>query len=143
MKTSKKQNIIRTGTLLVIFTTILLLEQTYTQPGPAAGFDEKEAFEQLMTDCTRELSLTKDQESQIRSILEEQFTEQKAYREKMKKSNSRDFRSMKKEMERIRENTDTQLKPVLTEEQMKKFQALRDERQEKMRKEMRKRRKME
>ena len=61
----------------------------------------------------------------------------------MKSSDSRDFRAMKKEMNRIREKTDAQLKPVLTEEQMNKFQNLRDKRRETMRKEMRKRRKSE
>ena len=79
----------------------------------------------------------------MRSILEEQFTEQKAYREKMRSSDSKDFRAMKKEMGRIREKTDVQLNPVLNEEQMKKFQNLRDERRAKFQKEMRKRRKME
>ena len=96
-----------------------------------------------MTDCTKELNLTKEQDIKMRSILEEQFTEQKAYREKMKNSDSKDFRAMKKEMKRIREKTDAQLNPVLTDEQMKKFQSLRDERLEKFRKEMRKRRKTE
>lgn len=143
MKKGKRRSIIAVVTILVIFTAIFLFKQTYAQQGPPAGFDPKESFEQFMTDCTRELSLTKEQESKVRSILEEQFTEQKAYREKMKNSDSKDFRAMKKEMKRIREKTDAQLNPVLTEEQMKKFQSLRDERREKFRKEMRKRRKTE
>lgn len=142
MRAGKRLTIIQTGTLLIIFTAILLFEQAYAQTGPPAGFDSKEPFEQFMLDCTKELNLTKEQERQMRSILEEQFTEQKAYLEKMKSGDSRNFRVMKKEMKRIRENTDAQLKPVLTEEQMKKFQGLREKRREKMRKEMRQKRSM-
>ena len=143
MKKRKRRSIIAVVTILVIFTAVILFKQAYAQQGPPAGFDPKESFEQFMTDCTRELSLTKEQESKMRSILEGQFTEQRAYREKMKNSDSKDFRAMKKEMKRIREKTDAQLNPVLTEEQMKKFQSLREERREKFRKEMRKRRKTE
>jgi len=142
LRAGKRLTIIQTGTLLIMFTAILLFEQAYAQTGPPAGFDSQEPFEQFMSDCTKELNLTKEQERQMRSILEEQFTEQKAYLEKMKSGDSRNFRAMKKEMKRIRENTDAQLKPVLTEEQMKKFQGLREERREKMRKEMRQKRSM-
>ena len=105
----------------MICTAMLLFGQAYAQTGPPAGFDPKESFEQFMADCTRELNLTNEQESKMRSILEEQFAEQKAYREKMKGSGSKDFRAMKKEMEGIRKKTDTQLKTFLDDEQMKKF----------------------
>jgi Spy/CpxP family protein refolding chaperone len=143
MKKRRKLSIIRAGTVLVIFTALLLFEKAFAQQRPPAGFDPKESFEQFMTDCTKELNLTNEQEIKMRSILKEQFTEQKAYREKMKNSDSKDFRAMKKEMKRIREKTDAQLNPVLTEEQMKKFQSLREERRAKFRKEMRKRRRTE
>jgi hypothetical protein len=79
----------------------------------------------------------------MRSILEEQFKEQKAYREKMRTSDSKDYRAMKKEMDRIREKTDAQLKTVLNEEQMKTFKDLREKQREQMRQEMRKRRSMQ
>ncbi len=141
MRAGKRLTIIQAGTLFIIFTAILLFEQAYAQTGPPAGFDSQESFEQFMSDYTKELNLTKEQESQIRSILEEQFTEQKACLEK-KSSGRRNFRTMKKEMKRIRENTNSKLKPVLTEEQMKKFQDLWEERRKKMRKEMRQKRSM-
>ena len=143
MKTGNKRRIIPTGTLLMIYAAMLLFGQAYAQTGPPAGFDPKESFEQFMADCTRELSLTKEEESKLRSILEEQFAEQKAYREKMKGSGSKDFRAMKKEMEGLRKKTDTQLRTFLDDEQMKKFSGLREERRKEFRKEMRKRRKME
>ena len=139
----KGRIIIQAGIVFMLCIVVVLIGQAYAQPGTPPGFDPKESFDQFMTDCTRELNLTEEQESKMRSILKEQFEEQKAYREKMKKSESRDFRAMKKEMERIRENTDEQLKPVLTDEQMEKFQSLREERREKFREEMRKRRKIE
>jgi Spy/CpxP family protein refolding chaperone len=143
MKNGTRRSIIAAVTVLVMFTAMFFFEQAFAQQGPPAGFDPKESFEQFMTDCTKELNLTKEQEIKMRSILEEQFTEQKAYREKMKNSDSKDFRAMKKEMKRIREKTDAQLNPVLTEEQMKQFQSLREERRQKFRKEMRQRRKTE
>ena len=139
----KGRIIIQAGTVFMLCIVVVLIGQAYGQPGPPPGFDPKKSFDQFMTDCTRELNLTEEQESKMRSILKEQFEEQKAYREKMKKSESRDFRAMKKEMERIRENTDEQLKSVLTDEQMETFQSFREERRESFREEMRKRRKIE
>ncbi len=143
MSTGKGRIIIQAGIVFMLCIVVVLFGRAYAQPGPPSGFDPKESFDQFMTDCTRELNLTEDQESKMLSILKEQFEEQKAYREKMKKSENRDFRAMKKEMDRIRENTDEQLKPVLTDEQMEKFRSLREERREKFREEMRKRRKIE
>jgi Spy/CpxP family protein refolding chaperone len=143
MSTGKRRIIIQAGMFFILCIVFVLCGLAYAQPGPPPGFNPKESFDQFMTDCTRELKLTKEQESEMRSILQEQFRQQKAYREEMKNSEHKDFRAMKKEMGRIREETDTQLKTVLSEEQMKKFQDLRDEMRENFRKEMRKRRKIE
>lgn len=143
VNTGKRRIVNRAEVFLFICITVVLFGQAYAQPGPPHGFDPKEAFEQFMTDCTSELNLTEEQESKMRSILQEQFRQQKAYREEMKYSEHKDFPGMKQEMGRIREETDMQLKAVLSEEQMKKFQDLREERREHFRKEMRKRPRME
>jgi len=143
MKSTGTGNIIRTGLLLIVFSTFVLFEHACAQSEPPAGFNPGAALETFITDCSRELNLTKDQETRMRSILEEQFKEQKAYREKMRTSGNKDYRAMQKEMDRIREKTDTQLKTVLNEEQMKKFKDLREKRREEMRQEMRKKRSMQ
>ena len=143
MNTGKRRIVNQAGVFLFICITVVLFGRAYAQPGPPPGYDPREAFEHFITDCTRELNLTEEQESRMRSILQEQFRQQKAYREEMHKSDSRDFRAMKQEMGRVREETDTQLRTVLSEEQMKKFQDLREKEREQVRKEMRKRRKME
>lgn len=143
MRLGRKGSTISIRELFMLCLLILLLGQAYAQPGSPAGYDPRGAFEHFMTDCTRELNLTEEQESKMRSILQEQFRQQKAYREKMKNNEHKDFRAIKQEMGRIREETDKQLKTVLSEEQMKKFQDLREEKREHFRKEMRKRRTME
>jgi Spy/CpxP family protein refolding chaperone len=142
MKSSVTRTIIGKGFLLIIFSAVVLHARAYAQSEPSAGFDPAAAFETFMSDCSRELSLTRDQETRMRSILQEQFTEQKAYREKMRDSGNKDYRAMKKEMDRIREKTDTRLKTVLNEEQMKKFKDLREKQREEMRQEIRKKRSM-
>lgn len=143
MKSTGTRTIIGTGFLLIILSTVVLLAHVYARSKTPAGFDPGEAFEAFMADCSRQLNLTRDQETRTRTILREQFKEQKAYRETMKNSGSKDYRAMKKEMDRIREKTDAQLKTVLNEEQMKQFKELREKQREKMMQEMRKRRSMQ
>ena len=94
MKNGTRRSIIAAVTVLVMFAAMFLFEQVHAQHGPPAGFDPKESLEQFMTDCTKVLNLTKEQKIKMGSILEEQFSEQEAYRGKMKNSGSKDFRAM-------------------------------------------------
>lgn|GEM_PF-3227854 len=66
-------------------------------------------FEKKLEKMTEKLSLTADQQTQIRSILE----------------------SKKKEMEDMRRRTDEQIHAVLTEEQKKKYEDMKKEWKEK------------
>jgi len=74
-----------------------------------AGEGKGEMFEKKLEKMTEKLSLTADQQTQIRSILE----------------------SKKKEMEDMRRRTDEQIHAVLTEEQKKKYEDMKKEWKEK------------
>lgn len=67
---------------------------------------------------TERLDLSADQQTQVKTILEESFAKQKETRD-----------AHRKEMEALREATDANLAKVLTPEQMQKLHELRDRRE--------------
>jgi len=75
---------------------------------------------------TKELSLTADQSTQVRAIALAENQEMQTIRGKVASSDSR--QGAMREMKTMREKYETQLKAVLTADQLTKYNQMRDER---------------
>ncbi len=110
-----------------LFLTLMLAGVLAAQNRPLAG-NPGERLQEL----SAKLNLTEEQKAQIKPILEEQAPKMKAIRD----DSSLDRRGkMQKAME-VRSETDSKIRPILTKEQ----QDILDAEREKMRENMKKRR---
>lgn len=98
---------------------------------------EKERIEQRMTKLTADLNLNEKQQVELKQLLEEQvakretkMAEMEKRREAGTKPSSAEKEEMKKEREAAQKNFQTKLRSILTNEQMKKWNALNEERKE-------------
>ena len=80
--------------------------------------------DQRMAKLTMELELSDEQVEQLRPIVEEQTKRQQALFE----SYADERETMRAEMTKLREETDEQFAEVLSEEQMKEYRELRQQR---------------
>jgi septal ring factor EnvC (AmiA/AmiB activator) len=112
-------------------------QDSQTQPAPPAegggghwGHHHKmPSVDQQMKHLTKALKLSDDQQTKVRSALEDQHKQMEQIHNDS--SLSRDDRFNK--MKQIRESTNTQIKSVLNEDQQKKFDEIQQKHQEHMR----------
>lgn len=81
---------------------------------------------------TRKLNLTDDQQAKLKPILDEQHKQM----EQLHSDNSGSREDRWKKMHEIRENSDSQIKSVLNEDQQKKFDEMREQQRSRMREHM-------
>jgi len=94
-------------------------------PGP--GFRHESPAERLDKLATL-LDLTDAQKAQVQTILEEQHSKMKAFRDQAESSGQKPtFEQMRAQREQLHEETIAKLTPVLTPTQLKKFQVLMEE----------------
>jgi Spy/CpxP family protein refolding chaperone len=84
--------------------------------------------EQVMARMKERLHLTEEQETKIRPIIEESVQARHEILEK----DSQDRSTIKNELQELQWKTDMRLGVILTEEQMKEYEKLREEQSEKM-----------
>jgi len=96
-------------------------------PGGPGGRHESPA--QHMDHLATLLDLTADQKTQVQAVLEEEHAKMKAQRDQAQASGTRPtFEQMKAAHEQAQKDTVARLTPILTPDQLKKFQVLMAER---------------
>jgi Spy/CpxP family protein refolding chaperone len=96
--------------------------------GPGPGGHRESAAERMDHLATL-LDLTADQKTQVQAVLDEQHAKMKAARDQAESSGTKpSFEQMKAAHEQMQQDTLAKLKPILTADQLKKFQVLMAER---------------
>mgnify|MGYP000359713872 CR=1 FL=1 len=93
------------------------------------NFDPSAFIDRQMDQMKESLDLTGDQEEQIRDILTEGSESMQNMREEMRNSGG-DFEGMRERMQEMREDQDSKIKAVLTEEQWGKYEVMQEEMRE-------------
>lgn len=89
--------------------------------------------EQIASDLKERLGLTAEQEAQILPIIKDDMGQHHEILEKSRQQASENRDAVKAELEVIESKTDAKLATILSAEQMKEFQKLREERRMRMR----------
>ncbi len=89
--------------------------------------------EQIISALKERLTLTEEQESQVRSIIEKQVENRKAIFDKYRDQIRESRKPMKDEMKQNREDTEKQFEAILSEEQMNEYREYLDEQRSKRR----------
>jgi Spy/CpxP family protein refolding chaperone len=93
-------------------------------PGPGGG-GRHESPAQRLDNLATLLDLTDAQKTQVQAVLEAEHAKMKAAREQAQASGQKPtFEQMKATHEQVQQDTITQLTPILTPAQLKKFQVL-------------------
>lgn len=96
--------------------------------GPGPGGHRESAAEHLDHLDTL-LDLSADQKTQVQAVLEEEHAKMKAAHDQAESSGTRpSFEQMKAAHQQMQQDTLAKLKPILTADQLKKFQVLMAER---------------
>ncbi len=95
--------------------------------------------EQIISALKERLTLTEEQESQVRSVIEKQVENRKAIFDKYRDQIRESRKPMKDEMKQNREDTEKQFEAILSEEQMNEYREYLDEQRSKRREKRRKR----
>ena len=96
-------------------------------PGPGGGRHESPAAR--MDHLATLLDLTADQKTQVQAVLDEEHAKMKAAHEQAESSGTKPtFEQMKAAHVQMQQDTLAKLKPILTADQLKKFQVLMSER---------------
>jgi hypothetical protein len=90
--------------------------------------DTNSSAEQVMAKMKERLHLTEEQETKIAPIIEESVQT----RREILKRDPQDRSAIKNELQELQLKTDMRLGVILTEEQMKEYEKLREEQSEKM-----------
>ncbi|HKE44554.1 MAG TPA: hypothetical protein VKB41_08450 [Steroidobacteraceae bacterium] len=78
---------------------------------------------------TTELNLTPDQKEKVQKVLDDQRTKMQSMREQAQSSGQRPSRDeMRKQRDAMDQEVQAQLKPILTDEQMQKYQQMQQQR---------------
>ena len=97
--------------------------------GLALAQPPHESVEQHMDHLATLLDLSADQKTQVQAVLEEEHAKMKAARDQAESSGTKPtFEQMKAAHEQMQADTLAKLKPILTADQLKKFQVLMAER---------------
>ncbi len=110
-------------------------QEPQQQMGPGGGmgggnFDPAAFVDRQMEELKESLELSDDQEKQVREIIVAGFETMRNAREEMQDG---DRDAMREKMQAMREEQTTKIKAVLTEEQFTKYEAIQQERRERMR----------
>jgi hypothetical protein len=95
---------------------------------PQGSFDPEQMLEHQMSQLAEELSLTAEQQEQVRPILKEGFDKMGDLRAKSRDGGGRPSPEMREEMMKIREDTHEKLGKVFSKEQMEKYDKMLQER---------------
>ncbi len=97
--------------------------------GPPGPGGRHESPAQHLYHLATLLDLTADQKTQVQAVLDEEHAKMKAAHEQAQSSGTRPtFEQMKAAHEQMQQDTLAKLKPILTADQLKKFQVLMSER---------------
>ena len=106
--------------------------QSDQQPGPEMGRHMGRrpmmSVDDQLKHLTKKLKLSDEQQTKLKPILEDQHKQMDQLREDSSLSRQEKF----SKMQEIRQNSDTQIKSVLTEDQQKNFDKMRAEQQDRM-----------
>ena len=118
------QGTLRTlGGLLAVVALVVTPLITAAQP-PGRGA----APEMKMQDLSEELTLTEDQEAQVRTILEEQRSKRGVFVQQYQDQTHDARQALQQQFQRLQEETEERLTTVLTAEQMESWKAWHEER---------------
>lgn len=109
---------------ILLFPIMLLLQPVLAQAG---NLPDNSSPDQVMSKMKERLKLTEEQETKIRPIIEESI--QKRY--EILKNGSQDRSTTKSELQELQWKTDMRVGVILTEEQRKEYEKLREEQAEK------------
>jgi hypothetical protein len=112
---------------MVALGTILLASAALAQR-PQGSLDPEQMLDRQMSQLTEELTLTADQQEQVRPILKESFEKMTDLRTKSRDSGERPSPETREEMTKIREDTHEKLGKVFSKEQMEKYDKMLQER---------------
>lgn len=113
--------LVRIGVLLALISGVVLAQPPQNRP------------ERTMERLKEKLSLTKDQEAKIQSLLDKQ----REAIAKEREEHQGDREAMRAAMMKQRNEIDAEIEKILTKEQKKKYEEYKKERQEMMKKRMR------
>jgi periplasmic protein CpxP/Spy len=125
---------------LILSLAILICTVTFAQPkeGKREKLTPEQRVETILKKMTEELTLTQQQQNEIKPILMEQVKKRMQKREEMKATKENDTQTtdeqradMKKKMIDDQLEMKTKLKSILTPDQLKKLRENRKERMEK------------
>lgn len=120
-----------TNTLLWFLAVLIVYAAVFAYP--AYGFRGKynSDSDQIVTTLKDKLKLSETQEDQLRPIIESHVTKRQELFNKYRSGDQQDRRSMRAEMQELRENTRSQLAKYLTDDQMVSFDRLQAEQKRK------------
>lgn len=123
--------------LFVVFSTTTLAQrnsgirpsqsENYQRKG-SARMSPEERIEKQTKRLTEELSLSAEQETKIKAILQKGSDEQQVQFEKMKSQSQENHEIMRKKMDLQRTEQETKIKKLLTDEQKAKYEKMQAER---------------
>ena len=103
-------------------------DQAATQPARARGMDP----EKMLADMQKQLTLTDEQVAKIRPLLVDQGKKrQELFQKYQGKRDEETRKTLRAEMQKLQEAFTKQLQEILTEDQMKAYQKMLEERQKK------------
>lgn len=110
---------------ILFFSVICMLWPISTKAADFSAMDRSP--EKIISQMKDRLHLTEEQETKIRSIIEEGIRK----RHDILDTDSQDRKAVRSQLQQLRWSTDMQIGKLLTEEQMKEYQKLREEESEK------------
>jgi len=115
---------------------LLALAVTFAFASPAAAHRKgpKKSPEDILAHMTDRLQLSDEQAEQIRPIIEDQVTKRRELFQKYHEQGRESRGQMRSEMQTLIEETDKQLEPILSDDQMAELKKMREERPQRMRK---------
>ena len=144
MNTTIAHSTIRVSSILTLL-LLLLASPLYAQT-TAPSEEAIERIRAQVQETQERLQLTKAQKETIRPILEESFEQRLAVLEKHgidlenrdanERPGFRTIRKLRKDMDKVRKETEQQLEEVLTADQMKVWKELEEERRAQMREQL-------
>ena len=90
-------------------------------PPPPPGMLKEEDPEQVLSDMSRRLHLTAEQETEVRPILERSLDERRKMREQHREDHQQRFHSFMEAVEAHRKSVEERLSTILTPEQMEDY----------------------
>jgi len=121
------------NSLVVCFVTgVLFLTITSVSPAMAHPPGDMHNPDRIVSVLKERLHLTDKQTEKIRVIFKEQDEKMKVLFEKDRERRRSEESAVRDEIDTVRKDVETQLQSVLTEEQMRAYQTLRDEEHRRM-----------